>query len=342
VQADLAEAEEAPTVMFPDEPPPIDRLAEDADATDDLTPLPPVGGPPRDPPTVAMSPPTAMRTDPPSHAPAPRPEPSPDATLIAPLAAPSNAFIAASSPAAPAQVPPSMPTLAMPLSPGAGALPATPPTPAAKAPAAPPPPPAPPPAVSPAAAAPQPPAAPARPPAVTAQPPKTGVAPRGPIDTARRARTRRSLLIAGVVVVVALAAGAAILTLVRAGASRQTRVESAPSPAAAGEAATSAPPLESAVAASSGRVVVDASPWGEVVAVIASDGKRVDTPPRASTPLLITLAPGEYEVQVARPGGGEEPRSCRVTVAASALERCRVELDRVTGRQYFKESGWWQ
>jgi serine/threonine-protein kinase len=163
-----------------------------------------------------------------------------------------------------------------------------------------------------------------------------------PIDLARHARSRRALLVAALALGGVLVAGAAILTLTRAGSRRGDRAESAPASIAPAAVAPEAPHLESAVAAPSGRVMIDASPWGEVVAVIASDGKQVDTPPRASTPMLLTLPPGEYEVKVSLPGGDQEPRSCRVTVTAAGLERCRVELTPVTGRQYFKESGWWQ
>jgi glucose/arabinose dehydrogenase len=147
-------------------------------------------------------------------------------------------------------------------------------------------------------------------------------------------------LIGAVALAAGLGAGILIWTMLRSsqGAGRVEPEQASVAPVAL---ANAAPQLEVAVAPS-GRVVVDAAPWGEVVAVIASDGKRVAPPPRASTPLVLTLAPGVYEVQVARPGEGQEQRSCRVTVAASGLERCRVELGRVTGRQYFKESGWWQ
>jgi hypothetical protein len=95
-------------------------------------------------------------------------------------------------------------------------------------------------------------------------------------------------------------------------------------------------------AAPSGRVVVSASPWGEVVKITASDGAVVETPPGASTPLVLTLPPGDYEVQVARPGANEPPRSCQVSVQVASLAYCRLELARVNGADYFKESGWWQ
>jgi hypothetical protein len=162
------------------------------------------------------------------------------------------------------------------------------------------------------------------------------------IETARPARSRRPVLIAAMAVVGVLAAAVAIWTSMRSGSRRDDRAELAAASIAPAAVATDAPQLDTAALASSGRVVVDASPWGEVVAVIAGDGTPVETPPGASTPLLLTLPPGDYEVKVARPSDSQEPLSCRVTVTESTLERCRVELARVTGRQYFKEIGWWQ
>jgi serine/threonine-protein kinase len=324
VQAELVEAEEAPTAMS-DEPPPIDRPAVDPEETP-RDGLPALASPVGDSPTVVVSP-----VPPPpkgTAAPARTPGPALDATVIVPVEAPNGLSAAPVSPAAP-----SMPPLVIAAPPAAKAIPVTAPTPASDAPRAAPPPPPPP------SAPPQPAAAQH---ATSAQPLKADARPSAPIDSSRRAQSRRALLIAATTLVGVLAAAVAIWSLMRAGSRRDERAEGAAASIAPAAVATSAPVLEAPAATSSGRVVVDASPWGEVVAVIATDGKPVDTPPRASTPMLLTLPPGDYEVKVARPGDVQEPRSCRVTVTESGLERCRVELARVTGRQYFKESGWWE
>jgi len=102
-----------------------------------------------------------------------------------------------------------------------------------------------------------------------------------------------------------------------------------------------APAIEQPAAAISGRLVVSAAPWGQVVEVTGSDGELVATPPGATTPLVLTLPPGDYEVRVKRSEGDDEPRSCQANVVAEAIARCSIELARVSGRDYFKESGWW-
>jgi hypothetical protein len=143
--------------------------------------------------------------------------------------------------------------------------------------------------------------------------------------------------------VVAVAALAAIVAAAALWFLIGRRGESAePAPSVAAPAAVTAPVAASEpVVAPSGGVVVSASPWGQVVKVTANDGRAVEVPADASTPLVLALLPGDYEVQVARPGANGEPRSCRVTVVASALAQCRIELGGVTGLDYFKASGWW-
>ena len=356
VQADLEDAEEAPTAMFHDEPPPIDPPAEAADAGA-MTPVAAVAAPPGDAPTLAAVPttPAPAPPDPPRlPAPAPKPDASPDATLIAPLAAPglpsgscaigaphrsgARAFASYRGDAGrcsgfrgrahsgrgcelggPGEC--RSPDRSRGGSdPGDRWWPRD--TAAART------------AVARTDAVVPP------PPAVVAQPPKAEGSAIAAAQPPRGAPVRRWWLIGAIALAVGLGIAVVLWTMLRSSSGdRRTEPEQASvEPVALGAAA---PELELAAAAS-GRVVVDATPWGELVAVIASDGKRVDTPQQASTPLVLTLAPGEYEVQIARPGDGQEPRSCRVTVAASALERCRVELGRVTARHYFKESGWWQ
>jgi hypothetical protein len=94
--------------------------------------------------------------------------------------------------------------------------------------------------------------------------------------------------------------------------------------------------------APTGRVVVSASPWGEVLKVTASDGAVIETPGGASTPLVLTLPPGDYEVQVARPGVNGPSGSCLVHIQVASLERCQLELAGVNSADYFRESGWWR
>jgi hypothetical protein len=79
-----------------------------------------------------------------------------------------------------------------------------------------------------------------------------------------------------------------------------------------------------------------------VVTIIDGDGALVEIPSGATTPLVLTLAPGDYEVHVARSGASDPPLTCRVTVQDASLAHCRLELARVKSADYFKESGWWR
>lgn len=61
-----------------------------------------------------------------------------------------------------------------------------------------------------------------------------------------------------------------------------------------------------------GTVLVDAVPWGIVVAIEAEDGTTQELPPDSSTPLRVTLPIGAYVVTVQGPP--PESRVERVTV----------------------------
>jgi serine/threonine-protein kinase len=153
-----------------------------------------------------------------------------------------------------------------------------------------------------------------------------------------RARGRRWLWVAAAAAFVLAVASLAIWGFLARGRSTPPPVAAAPAPAPV----AAAPAPVAAAAPASGRLVIAASPWGELVKVVGADGKPVATPPGASTPLALTLPPGDYVVDVKRPGAKEEARSCRATVVADSVEHCRLDLARVTGLDYFKESGWWR
>jgi eukaryotic-like serine/threonine-protein kinase len=149
----------------------------------------------------------------------------------------------------------------------------------------------------------------------------------------------RVWLAAAVAAVVAVGAGILVWSLF----SRQRGAEPEPPADVPAVAAAVAPaPAADEPAATPGRLVVSAAPWGELAEVKGGDGEVVVTPPGSTTPLVLTLPPGEYEVRVERPGQDGEPRSCRATVLAAEIAHCSIELGRVTGLDYFKESGWWQ
>ncbi|HEV8238750.1 MAG TPA: serine/threonine-protein kinase [Thermoanaerobaculia bacterium] len=98
---------------------------------------------------------------------------------------------------------------------------------------------------------------------------------------------------------------------------------SAGTPAAA---SVSPPPASAGVAAAAptGLLAVDALPWGELVRLVAADGRELSLPDDAITPLALTVAEGDYTAWLRHPSGAE--RSCEAHVAAGARALCRVEL----------------
>jgi hypothetical protein len=88
-------------------------------------------------------------------------------------------------------------------------------------------------------------------------------------------------------------------------------------------------------------VVVDAVPWGRLMAVTDADGREVPLPPETTTPLTLHLPAGEYTLTLVHPAA-EEPATCTVLVDRGAAGRCRVELLRIDAREYMREAGWWR
>ena len=53
---------------------------------------------------------------------------------------------------------------------------------------------------------------------------------------------------------------------------------------------------EAAGSAAIGTLIIDASPWAEVVEVVGGDGERADLNGATYTPLVVALAPGSYDI----------------------------------------------
>jgi hypothetical protein len=103
--------------------------------------------------------------------------------------------------------------------------------------------------------------------------------------------------------------------------------------------------LEAGPAGAAGRessaeawLLVDAAPWGEVVAVVAADGELARLPTSAITPLLVNLRAGEYTIRVRDPRSG---RSAEKTASLAPGERSVLifQLDLVDVGAYFRAMG---
>jgi serine/threonine-protein kinase PpkA len=93
------------------------------------------------------------------------------------------------------------------------------------------------------------------------------------------------------------------------------------------------------LAAISGRLAIDAKPWGEVVEVRDSKGKTIKLPAENTTPLMLSLVEGQYSVTV-QGSSGSNPVKLNVTVNRKELVQTRAEFKSLSADQYFERSGW--
>lgn len=114
-----------------------------------------------------------------------------------------------------------------------------------------------------------------------------------------------------------------------------------PDPEAAGRAAPSSVQPTAPSDRIAGKLIVNASPWAEVVRIAGPDGREVALPSDRLTPLFLELSPGRYEVLLARPDQGLVA-SCAVEVTASRISRCSSQIAPIEAAEYFKQTGWWQ
>jgi Protein kinase domain len=86
-----------------------------------------------------------------------------------------------------------------------------------------------------------------------------------------------------------------------------------------------------------GTLVIDALPWGTVSAIEAQNGERVPLPSPASTPLLISLPGGTYQVTVTGPPPESQTQRLTVRVESNASNVAPPVRFRVmTAEDYFE------
>jgi len=95
------------------------------------------------------------------------------------------------------------------------------------------------------------------------------------------------------------------------------------------------------VAPESGRLLVDAQPWGKIVQVVDGRGDPVRLQEDPYTPLMLELEPGEYRIDLSRPEM-DRIETCFVTVSEGAVSSCELQLAVVQPTDFFKQTGWWQ
>jgi hypothetical protein len=90
-------------------------------------------------------------------------------------------------------------------------------------------------------------------------------------------------------------------------------------------------------------LLIDATPWGEVIRVTDAEGAEIPLPAEAMeaiTPLTLKVPPGDYTAKVRHPWSGAEGE-CRVRLSSEGQEdRCLVTLVTLNAEEYFEETGW--
>ena len=87
----------------------------------------------------------------------------------------------------------------------------------------------------------------------------------------------------------------------------------------------------------SGTLVIDALPWGTVSAIETQNGERLPLPSPASTPLLLSLPGGTYQVTVTGPPPESQTQRLTVRVDSNASNVMPpVQFRVITPEDYFE------
>jgi GYF domain 2 len=99
------------------------------------------------------------------------------------------------------------------------------------------------------------------------------------------------------------------------------------------------PPPKPELPQVSGRVLIDANPWGQVEWIHGPRGVDVDLPAGRTTPLVMSLPVGSYQARVDYPHARASER-CEFQVQPDELVTCRLVLAPVDAKSYFQKIGW--
>jgi hypothetical protein len=100
------------------------------------------------------------------------------------------------------------------------------------------------------------------------------------------------------------------------------------------------PPIETEeTTAATGRIQIDANPWGQVEWIRGTDGTRVNLPADRTTPFLMELPVGQYEARVSYPHTQSSDR-CALPVQEDQVTHCWLALAPVEAQDYFEKIGW--
>jgi hypothetical protein len=85
-------------------------------------------------------------------------------------------------------------------------------------------------------------------------------------------------------------------------------------------------------------VVLDAVPWATIEAIRDDKGQPMSLPGDATTPLVLSLAPGTYSVVLAGPPPALERRTVQLSVRSDGASAFPVQrFTPMTTDEYFKD-----
>jgi hypothetical protein len=111
----------------------------------------------------------------------------------------------------------------------------------------------------------------------------------------------------------------------------QTTTTTAP-PIASGTTVTVEPATTVVTPIDSGRLLINAFPWGEVTSVLDASGEE-QLIATTETPLMMSLPAGAYRVRLTNPNSNRSV-VLDATVVANALSRCETQLDSIDASRY--------
>jgi tRNA A-37 threonylcarbamoyl transferase component Bud32 len=88
----------------------------------------------------------------------------------------------------------------------------------------------------------------------------------------------------------------------------------------------------------SGRVAINAVPWGKVQSIRSGDGKSIPLPKDTQTPIVIALPRGNYTIEVQGPTGSQVKQPAIIN--AKSLAEVRFDLRTVREEDVLKEAGY--
>jgi len=86
---------------------------------------------------------------------------------------------------------------------------------------------------------------------------------------------------------------------------------------------------------------IDAVPWGHIERITSRTGEVFRVPSPAETPVMLELPAGDWIVTLSNPDS-EEDQQCELSLAVGVSDSCRVEFERLSVDDYFRDAGWWR